>query len=907
MFTSKFVWESNIKQENEVILARNTFTLKDVPTSCEIKFTADKYYRLYINGKHICRGPVRSGFDYRFYDIVDIAPYLSAGENTLAIVAWYYDIYYFDYQRGRPMFLCEGQVEGHSLDTPGSWKMILCEAYDPHPTRMTVCTPFSEFVDMTKFPHGWNQKEFDDKDWKSFEILSGDFPWKTFIERDIDFLHDEIDDTTFTLERADRVKSLPESYYLDLNLKLGWYPMIIKDAFLYTTVFCEKQTAVTFNYICDGDLTLYANGEKIEISESNLGRGFRAFSFTLNAGQNQIMLASRKYGYFWFIHYVIESEEPLFYGAEKHPDRPDAWSIAGPFDGITSDEKLDEFIKSPENINGDTIPTRLNPSMRVTLQTPEKPLNIGRRFPYTIQGGSDVTVVFDAGGLHLGFPIVTIETQEDGVIADISYNEDLENGIHVPASYGSINYSDRMICTKGENTFEGNFLYKGFRYMAVTLRNVKTFAKIKSIRLNAYNYNLPAQSTFVSSDDTLNEMWNIGARTLKNCMSDAYMDCGSREQAFYIGDLFVELISQFYTYGDSKLAACNSRFLPYSQYDSGFFPAVSPRKDGDGSDVLLDQSMDVVTNTLNYVLFSGDLSVAQDLDNALEKQIAGINKFWTDRNLIENVQAPFWIDHLLWEIYSNGVNTPLNMRYYYCLGNYAKLSEMLGKPERANKLREQAAQLKEAINTHLRYENSPIYFDGIYDNGQRLDIVSVQAMSMAVVYGIADQKDFGAIIEHLENDPNVRPSKNPFFYYTILDAYYIAGRQQRAMEIMKEKWGLFMDAGWDTWPETWGEHFVSRSHAYSNGPTILLAAQVLGIVPTDAGMKKISFSPRTDMLDFANLEVPSPMGRIFFGFENKDGKTLITVNVPNGCEVTYTSKKTGNNRILTAGQNIFED
>ena len=54
------------------------------------RITADSRYVLYVNGQEVSRGPVRSQPRRMMYDLVDLAPYLKAGENLIAVYVKYY-------------------------------------------------------------------------------------------------------------------------------------------------------------------------------------------------------------------------------------------------------------------------------------------------------------------------------------------------------------------------------------------------------------------------------------------------------------------------------------------------------------------------------------------------------------------------------------------------------------------------------------------------------------------------------------------------------------------------------------------------------------------------------------------------------------------------------------------------
>ena len=71
-------------------LFRKTFTLDQVPGRAPARITADSRYLLYLNGQEVFRGPIRSQPRRMYYDLFDLAPYLTQGENTLAVYVCYY-------------------------------------------------------------------------------------------------------------------------------------------------------------------------------------------------------------------------------------------------------------------------------------------------------------------------------------------------------------------------------------------------------------------------------------------------------------------------------------------------------------------------------------------------------------------------------------------------------------------------------------------------------------------------------------------------------------------------------------------------------------------------------------------------------------------------------------------------
>ena len=78
---------------NTWLIYRKSFAVTNVPNQLIARIAADSKYWLWINDQLVIfegglkRGPSPSG---TYYDPVDIAPYLTKGSNTIAILLWHF-------------------------------------------------------------------------------------------------------------------------------------------------------------------------------------------------------------------------------------------------------------------------------------------------------------------------------------------------------------------------------------------------------------------------------------------------------------------------------------------------------------------------------------------------------------------------------------------------------------------------------------------------------------------------------------------------------------------------------------------------------------------------------------------------------------------------------------------------
>lgn len=151
---------------NTWLAFRKTVNLESVPNSLQAKIAVDSKYWLWINGKLVVfegglkRGP--SPVD-TYYDTVDIAPYLSTGENVIALLVWHFGKSGFSHvNSGTAALLFEAISPGIEIISDKSWNCILYKAYQnteaPFPNYRL---PESNIrFDAREEIAGWNQPGF---------------------------------------------------------------------------------------------------------------------------------------------------------------------------------------------------------------------------------------------------------------------------------------------------------------------------------------------------------------------------------------------------------------------------------------------------------------------------------------------------------------------------------------------------------------------------------------------------------------------------------------------------------------------------------------------------------------------------------------------------------------------------
>lgn len=131
---------------NTWLIYRKSFGVTDVPDQLIARIAADSKYWLWINDQLVIfegglkRGPSPSG---TYYDPVDIAPYLTKGSNTIAILLWHFGKDGFSHiNSGKAALLFEANCSGTGDRSPTRAGSAPCmrPIKIPRPlSRITVC------------------------------------------------------------------------------------------------------------------------------------------------------------------------------------------------------------------------------------------------------------------------------------------------------------------------------------------------------------------------------------------------------------------------------------------------------------------------------------------------------------------------------------------------------------------------------------------------------------------------------------------------------------------------------------------------------------------------------------------------------------------------------------------------
>ena len=178
---------------NKWIGYRKTINLAEAPTQAMARIAVDSKYWLWINGEPVVfegqlkRGPTPKD---TYFDRVDLTKYLRQGDNTIAVLVWYFGKEGFSHKSsGKAGLVFDAEIDGQPFLSGADWKALIHPAFEntgaPHPNFRL---PESNIrFDARKDMADWQSPAFDDSSWPAAVVFGKPpcAPWNQLVERPI--------------------------------------------------------------------------------------------------------------------------------------------------------------------------------------------------------------------------------------------------------------------------------------------------------------------------------------------------------------------------------------------------------------------------------------------------------------------------------------------------------------------------------------------------------------------------------------------------------------------------------------------------------------------------------------------------------------------------------------------------
>lgn len=432
------------------------------------------------------------------------------------------------------------------------------------------------------------------------------------------------------------------------------------------------------------------------------------------------------------------------------------------------------------------------------------------------------------------------------------------------------------------------FWFRTFRFIRLRIRTQSRPMIIKKFDYEETGYPLKIESKVETSDDSLKDIWDISARTLRRCMHETYEDCPFYEQLQYAMDARSEILYTYASAADDRLARkCMDDFRRAQRYD-GMISSAYPNKK---PNVIPGFSIYYILMLHDHMMYFGDKNLIRYHMPAVENVLHFFHTHLTPEGYVGKVggqhrKAKFWsfVDWTpQWSVgvpnaTLKGSVTMESLLYIYGCQKAGELAEFIGRSELAAEYHDHAAGVQESIRKYCMDE------EGLIQDGPAFEEYSQHCQVFGVLTKTLTPE------EGRRNLLRSMKEKEHFAQCTVSMALYLF----RALE----ETGLYEYSNdyWNIWRKMVENHMTTsaesesycRSECHAWGALALyeLPAVILGVKPASPGFETIEVKPNPGYLTWAKGEVITPKGIVRVSWEIKDGKMDLNYELPNENKMT---------------------
>jgi len=478
-----------------------------------------------------------------------------------------------------------------------------------------------------------------------------------------------------------------------------------------------------------------------------------------------------------------------------------------------------------------------------------------------------------------------------GTVVDVAYAEELWEG---KALLNGNNHRslDRFVLAEGRRQLEVSFGWKACRYVQLRIRHADSRPVcVHRVGLRTRRYPVAQPATFACSDGTLQRIWDIAAHTLSICMQDAFVDSPSREQQQWMGDGRWQALYQTVYSGDGRLHRKLLEQIGQSQDWQGMTAQRYP--DGHHN------YPPIPSFCLHWISSFGEYDDAYGDDGLLAEWWPNIAQalrwfsgFENEAGLLEDV--PYWA-YLdageaplgRWpDVERGGIVTSLNLLYLEALRRAAGYAERVMDREAQTYYAQAGDRLADGIERVLWMPEVGAYAECLVDGVLSAAYSeSANALALAILHDAGHERSeriYAAVFAPEATAAGRAIQASPFFMVVVYWALARLGREERMLELVRQRYGPMVEAGATTVWEWWGlfypdplsgdVHYSSACHAWASMPVYMFLQTIVGIRSLAPGHREVALAPRLlGGLDWAEGAVPTAGGMLAVRAERSSG------------------------------------
>jgi hypothetical protein len=457
----------------------------------------------------------------------------------------------------------------------------------------------------------------------------------------------------------------------------------------------------------------------------------------------------------------------------------------------------------------------------------------------SLEIGEAATWVFDLGRGYTCLGWAEVEDAQGGEHLVISYSEKLHGDgpyLSDPETYCRVRMTDRYRLASGDQQIEP-FWMRGGRILIFQVAGPTGPDFRVRFGARAAEYPLQVTRPFASDDPVLAGVVRLCENTLRSCLHETFVDNPWRENAQWIGDPTVNALVMAAISDDTRPLRAIVEMAAQGVYPDGVLPGVVPGEAH--AYTVVDFNFQWVELLHTYGRLTGDTDLVNALWPVLVKMLDRFALDVAGDGLIRS--QPGRRLFLDWAPMSKREpNAIYNLHYVLALQLAVELDD--GRPQTADRRppsavgrppsaivarwRERAAEVQAACRRAF-------WHDGRWYDDVERTTSSQLATALAILTGTATPAETPALFDALAAR-SLNPSDDPvagdlvlaspYMHHRVLEAFRRAGRTQDVIDIIRLRWGRWVEAGYPTAWENWNVDFPdgSQCHGYAAHPLVHL-------------------------------------------------------------------------------------
>lgn len=409
-----------------------------------------------------------------------------------------------------------------------------------------------------------------------------------------------------------------------------------------------------------------------------------------------------------------------------------------------------------------------------------------------------------------------------------------------------------------------------FRYVEIDPGEL-TISDIQAQQIALHYPFNPYSSSFESSDDSLNAIWDLAKYSMKaTSFAGVYVD-GDRERIPYEADAYINQLSHYLVDDEYSLARYSLEYL----LDHPTWPTEWKQHS-----VMMAWTDWMYTGDLELVKHNYSTIKSQNILEHLANE-AGLLESFPTQKPAKSRDIVDWPHAERDGFEFKKINTVVNAFHYLNLKQMAQLADAIGEIQDATFYRHRAQEIYQAFNSALFDKDTGLYIDGVGSNHS-----SAHANILPLAVGLVPPERKAKVISFIKSK---KMAVSVYFAQYLLEALYLNDEADYALSLLvskqKRSWHNMLRVGSTITLEAWDDEFKPNqdwNHAWGAVPGNIVGRFILGVTPLNAGFDQVKIAPQLSSLSFVKGTIPTIKGPITISTEQVVGKSVIVeFTIPN--------------------------